>query len=574
MGAKESPFHPLPHSPAQQNNVMNKRRPILTTLLLLIAALTRPAAAQPTGEVFTDQIDALFDAWDTPTSPGAALAVLHHGEVVYKRGYGMANLTYDIPITAATVFDIASLSKQFCAFALAMLAEQGALSLDDDVRTYLPEMPDFGKTITLRHLVHHTSGLRDWPGTLAMAGWEMEDVISFEQILTMVRYQQDLNFEPGAEYSYSNTGYNLLAEVVTRVTGQSFRAWTDAHLFKPLGMTHTHFHDDHEEVVKNRAYAYTPARDGFKRVGNGLTALGSSSLFTTIDDLMRWVQNFREPRVGGPAVLEQVHQQGVLNDGAVISYAFGQSIDTYRGLKTVAHSGSWAGFQTRLVRFPDQDFAVIVLSNASNVNPTGKAWQVADLYLADQMEPVPSTAPLTPVTVDPAVLDEYVGTYQLGPGWLVTITRDGETLMTQATNEPRFEMTPTSETRFFVEAYSAAIDFKRDASGAVNHLEYRDIHAPRVELVEPSAGELAAFAGAYHSEELSTTYTLVVEDGVLKAQHRRHDTATLSPTTADTFSTDIWFMPSIHFVRDSARRVTGFEASNGRSRNVRFARVR
>jgi CubicO group peptidase (beta-lactamase class C family) len=542
-------------------------------LLLLIAPLARPAAAQPAGAVFTDQIDALFDAWDTPTSPGAALAVLKDDEVIYKRGYGMANLTYDIPITASTVFDIASVSKQFCAFAIAMLAEQGALS-DDDVRTYLPEMPDFGTPITLRHLVHHTSGLRDWPGTLAMAGWEMEDVISFDQILTMVRYQQDLNFEPGADYSYSNTGYNLLAEVVARVTGQSFRAWTDAHLFKPLGMVHTHFHDDHEEVVKNRAYAYSPSRDGFKHVGNGLTALGSSSLFTTIDDLILWVQNFREPRVGGPAVLAQVHEQGVLNDGTVISYAFGQSIDTYRGLKTVAHSGSWAGFRTRLVRFPDQDFAVIVLSNASNFDPTGKAWQVADLYLADQLEPVPAAAPLEPVAVDPAVLDAYVGTYQLGPGWFVTITREGEQLTTQATNEPRFEMTPTSETRFFVEAYGAAIDFKKDVSGAVTHIEYRDIHAPRVELVEPSASELAAFEGAYHSDELGTTYTLVVEDGVLRAYHRRHDTATLSPTTADTFTTDAWFMPSIHFVRDSARRVTGFEASNSRSRNVRFARVR
>ena len=555
-------------------NAMYKRLPILSTLLLS-AALAYPAAAQQTGQAFTDQIDALFAAWDTPNSPGAALGVLQGDELVYKRGYGMANLAYDVPITSATVFDIASVSKQFAAFAIAMLVEQGKVSLDDDVRQYLPEIPDFGQTITIRHLVHHTSGLRDWPGTLAIAGWRMEDVISFDQILTMVRHQQALNFEPGAEYSYSNTGYNVLAEVVARVTGQSFRAWTDAHLFKPLGMVHTHFHDDHEMVVKNRAYAYAPARDGFVRIGNGLTALGSSSLFTTIDDLAKWVLNFRDPRVGGPAVVAQMHQQGVLNNGEPISYAFGNSIGTYRGLKTVAHSGSWAGFRTRLIRFPDQDFAVIVLSNASNFNPTRKAWEVADLYLSDQMTTAePDTPPIEPVAVDPAVLDDYVGTYRLGPGWLVTITHESDRLMTQATDEPRFEMTPTSQTRFYVEAYGAAIEFKRDPSGAVTHLEYRDIHAPRVELFDPSANELTVFEGEYHSAELNTTYTLVFEDGVLRARHRRHDDATLSPTITDTFTTDTWYMRSVHFIRDRDRRITGFEASNSRSRNVRFEKVR
>ncbi len=552
---------------------MLKPRSSLAAVLLLSATLASPAAAQQ--EAFTDKVDALFAAWDTPNSPGAALAVLHHGEVVYKRGYGMANLAYDIPITSATVFDIASVSKQFAAFAIAMLVEQGKIALDDDVRAYLPEVPDFGKTITIRHLVHHTSGLRDWPGTLAIAGWQMEDVISFDQILTMVRHQQDLNFDPGAEYSYSNTGYNVLAEVVARVTGQSFRAWTDTHLFKPLGMVHTHFHDDHERVVKNRAYAYSPARDGFKRVGNGLTALGSSSLFTTIDDLIKWVQNFRDPRVGGQAVVDRVHQQGVLNNGEQISYAFGNSIGAYRGLKTVGHSGSWAGFRTRLVRFPDQDFAVIVLSNASNFNPTRKAWQVAELYLDDQMDSEEADAsPPEPVAVDPAVLDDYVGTYQLGPGWLLTITREGDRLMTQATREAKFEMTPTSETEFFVEAYGAAIAFQRNAASAVTHIEYRNIHAPRVELFEPSADDLMAFEGDYFSEELGTTYTLVVEDSVLTARHRRHTDATLSPTITDTFTTDTWFMRSIHFVRDRDRRITGFEVSEGRSRNVRFAKVR
>ena len=544
-----------------------------TALTLLLVLSTTLATAQP-ADSLTARVDALFEPWNRPGSPGAAVAVVRQGEAIYKRGYGMANLDYDIPITPATVFDIASVSKQFCAFAIAMLAEQGTLSLDDDVRKHIPELPDFGLTITIRHLVHHTSGLRDWPGTLAMGGWRLEDVISFEQILTMARHQKTLNFEPGAEYSYSNTGYNLLAEVVARVTGQSFRAWTDAHLFKPLGMSHTHFHDDHEEVVKNRAYAYSSSGDGFRRVGNGLMALGSSSLFTSVDDLVKWVQNFRDKRVGGEAVTAQVHQQGVLNDGETISYAFGQSVRTYRGLKIVTHSGSWAGFRTVLTRFPEQDFALIILSNVGNFNPSAKARQVAEIYLGDVME-AEETAPPPPepVAIDPAVLDDYLGLYRLGPGWLVTITRDADTLMTQATSEPRFPMTPTSESEFFVEAYGASIAFKRDDQGRVTHFEYRDIHAPKVEPFRPRADELAAFQGTFYSDELETTYTLALDGGALKARHRRLDTAVLFPTTTDTFTTTHWFMRSVHFTRDRSGRITGFEASNGRSRNVRFEKV-
>jgi CubicO group peptidase (beta-lactamase class C family) len=542
--------------------------------LVLLLTLSAPLAAAQPADSLAARVDALFAPWNRPGTPGAAVAVIQNSDVLYKRGNGTANLDYAIPITAATVFDIASVSKQFCAFAIAMLADQGALSLDDDVRAYLPEMPDFGPTITLRHLVHHTSGLRDWPGTLAMGGGRMEDVISFEQILTMARHQKALNFEPGAEYSYSNTGYNLLAEVVARVTGQSFRAWTDAHLFKPLGMVHTHFHDDHEEVVKNRADSYTPSGDGFARVGNGLTALGSSSLFTTIDDLARWVDNYRAPRVGGEAVLRQVHQQGVLNDGETISYAFGNSIGTYRGLKTVAHSGSWAGFRTYLVRFPDQDFAVIVLSNLSTFNAAARAQEVAEVYLEAVMEPEEApSAPPAPVAIDPAVLDDYLGLYRLGPGWLVTITRDGDALMTQATGEPTFPMTPVSDAEFYVEAYGTAIAFKRDDRGAVTHFEYRGIHAPRVEPFRPSADEVAAFQGTYYSDELETTYTLVLQDGALTARHRRHDAAVLFPGFRDTFTSSYWFMPELHFMRDRTRRITGFEASNSRSRNVRFEKV-
>ena len=335
------------------------------------------------------KVDQLFAEWNKPDSPGAAVAVTREGEVIYKHGYGTANLEYDIPITPTTIFDIASVSKQFAAFAITTLAHEGKLTLDDDIRGHLPDVPDFGNTITIRHLLHHTSGLRDWVQSLVIAGVEMEDVISFKHILKMARHQKALNFEPGEAYLYSNTGYNLLAEIVERVTGDSFREWTDTHIFKPLAMTNSHFHDDHQMILKNRAYSYQAIENGgFKHAINNTTALGSSSLYSTAEDLAKWMLNFDDTQIGEQTVLDQMHQRGVLNNGEQISYALGLSIGEYRGLETVGHSGSWRGFRSHLMRFPDQKFGVVILCNLNTFNPLRLAEKVADLYLADVLAPV------------------------------------------------------------------------------------------------------------------------------------------------------------------------------------------
>ncbi len=253
-------------------------------LMLLTAAWATNATA--TENDLGPKIDALFtehDAWDRP---GLAISVVRDGDLQYARGYGCANLEYDIPITPATVFHVASVSKQFTSFSIVLLAEEGKLALDDDVHKYLPDdVPDFGPTITLRHLMSHTSGIRDQWALLAMAGWRLDDVITREHILKLMRRQQDLNFEPGAEYLYSNMGYTLLAEVVAKVSGQSFREFTAERIFKPLGMTHTHFHDDHEEIVPNRAYSYAPDGDGFHKSVLSYANVGATSLFTTAEDL-------------------------------------------------------------------------------------------------------------------------------------------------------------------------------------------------------------------------------------------------------------------------------------------------
>ena len=450
-----------------------------------------------THETREAKIDQLFAEWNRSDSPGAAVVITKDGEIIYKRGYGAANLEYDIPITTTTIFDIASVSKQFAAFAIATLSYEGRLSLDDDIRMHLPDVPDFGNTITIRHLLHHTSGLRDWVQSLVIAGDMMDDVISFKHILKMVRHQKTLNFEPGTEFLYSNTGYNLLAEIVERVTGDSFREWTDTHIFKPLGMTNSHFHDDYEMILKNRAYSYQNVANGeFKQAVNNTTALGSSSLYSTVEDLAKWILNFDDTRIGEQTVIEQMHQRGVLNNGEQIDYAFGLNIGEYRGLKTVGHSGSWRGFRSHMMRFPDQKFGVVILCNLDTFNPLSLAEKVADLYLADLLAPV-------------------------------------ETFEPEKASEPD--------------------------------------EGIKAEPLSPE--QLAEFEGDYYTEELDTTYTIVMHEDGLVAQHRRHDDIVLTYTDGH-FRGDAWFFSEIHFVRDNTECVTGFKLTGSRVRNLHFEKKR
>jgi CubicO group peptidase (beta-lactamase class C family) len=471
-------------------------------MLALIPALAAGAAWAPSVEAvpamqeasvawdaqeLSREVDALFERWHRPDSPGAAVLVIHDGRVVHRAGYGMASLEHGVPIRPHTVFDIASISKQFAAWAVAVLDVRGALSLDDDVRTHIPELPDFGHTITLRHLVHHTGGLRDWPGTLGMAGWSYEDVLSFDQILRMAFHQRDLNFPPGDAYAYSNTGYNLLAEVVARTGETSLREWMERELFRPLGMERTHFHDDHTEVVQGRAESYRPGpEEAWRRVTNNLTALGSSSLFTTVEDLARWVAYLHDPEphlaggVGAPGVVERMHQRGVLNDGDTIGYAFGQNQGRYRGLRMATHGGSWAGFRTVLQRFPDQDFAVIILANTANMSPSALAREIAELYLEKEMAPpvvaeegsggttgAEEAEEEEPWRPGPEELQEYAGVYRaaefpseyrvevVGGGLLARHFRTGDR-----------PMEPVVPDRFQAPGFGQVV-FERDEAGAV-----------------------------------------------------------------------------------------------------------
>ncbi|MEP7344481.1 MAG: serine hydrolase domain-containing protein [Gemmatimonadaceae bacterium] len=521
-------------------------------------------------------VDSLFSPFNENIRPGLAVAVVRDGRLVFANGYGMANLEHRVRITPATVFDVASVSKQFAGLAIAMLVEQGKIRLSDDVRRYIPELGDVGYTITIDHLVHHTSGLRDWPGSLSLAGWRMDDVIAFDQILRFAYHQRSLNFKPGDEYTYSNTGYNLLAEVVARVTGRSFRQFTQEQLFRPLGMTRSRFHDDVTELIPDRAFGYAKSDSGWKSITDNLAALGSSSLFTTVEDLAKWVANFDDPKVGGAAAMTRTRTRGQLNDGSTIPYAFGVSHGEYRGQPTVAHSGSWAEFATYVLHFPREHAGVIVLANSGSINASSAAYQVADAFLGSafgaRAEDTLATAPA--ITAPAAMLDRYAGLYRLGPGWYLRIRHEGNALTTQATREPAFPMSARSDTSFWVDGYRAMMAFTNVKVGPIT-LIYRNRPYPRlIERGSAPPSDLSAYGGEYESEELGTKYRIEVKDAGLVMQHYRHGTIPLTWLWKEDFGGSAWFTRSVEFERDASGRVIGFSVFvDERSRHIRFSKL-
>lgn len=558
---------------SEQNTGVPWPAPLMTrrsASLLLAIVIALPAEAQ-NGAVA--RVDSIFAQFTSGLTPGVAVSVVRNGALLLSKGYGYANLEHRVPITGTSVFDVASVSKQFAGLAIAMLVEQGKVALTDDIRQHIPELQDFGRTITVGHLVHHTSGLRDWPGTLALSGWRMDDVISFDQILTMAYHQRTLNFDPGSEYMYSNTGYNLLAELVRRISGKSFRAWTDEHLFAPLGMTRSHFRDDHTEIFPDRVLGYARDQAGnWRATSNNLMALGSSSLFTTADDLAKWLANFDDGTVGGRAAMARMRTRTPLNDGSPNTYAFGVGIGEYRGQETVSHSGSWASFATFALWFPAQKTGIVVLANTP-FNASAAAQRVADIYLEPALGPRPVSPARTAVPVATSTLDRYTGLYRLGPGWYARITRDGAALRTQATREAAAAMTALSDSTFWVTAYNADMIFRRSADGGVE-MVFRGRARPRVaETGTPSAAQLAAFTGSYFSDELEATYHVEVRDGSLVMRHRRHGVIPLTWINGDDFGGGVWFMRSVEFLRDQHGQVTGLSVTiDDRSRDIRFVR--
>jgi CubicO group peptidase (beta-lactamase class C family) len=538
--------------------------------IILCSACSLTAAASFAQDADADvdrKVDQVFAAYDKPDTPGCALGIVRDGEFIYKKGYGTASLELGVPLTPQSVFYMGSVSKQFTAASVVLAAEQGYLSLDDDVRKYIPELPSYTKTITLRQMLHHTSGFRDILGLLLLAGRNFEDIHPTSELLDLLSRQKAINYLPGDEFLYSNTNFFLMSVVIRRATGKPLSQFADENIFKPLGMTHTRFYDDHTAVVSGRVPAYEPRPDGGFRIdwSTNFDKIGDGGLMSSVDDLLEWDRNFYANKLGKGTLLKEIETQGVLNNGKQIEYALGLFISTYRGLPIVEHGGALFGYRTELLRFPQQKFSVITLCNVGTSNPGRLSYQIADLYLRGKLAPEP------PASAAPGVdLQPFVGWYRnVDSRSVLQISASNGSLEAFGT-----EFKPRDATHF-VGIPGPEIAFDRQLnSGMRLTLNFKD-SAPQIfERYEPlkaSAENFAPYVGEYTSAELQATYRFAVNDGKLTLATNWQDPAVLEPTVLDEFQGP--FGTSIVFHRDAAGHVTGCDLFAGRVRNIAFTRT-
>jgi CubicO group peptidase (beta-lactamase class C family) len=564
---------------------VNTLKHMLHSLIALVLAslfsapLTMAQGADAPDE---QKVDRLFAAYNKRDSPGCALGVIRDGRFVYKRGYGTANLDYEMPITSATVFYIGSTSKQFTAMSIAILARKGKLSLDDPIQKFLPELPNVYKNVTITHLLHHTSGIRDYLVLISLSDRHVDDVLADEDVLRLLARQRALNFPPGEGFLYSNSNYFLLADVVERVSGKSLREFAEESIFKPLGMNHTIFHDDRSAIIKLRAAGYTAHQDGsyglwstnFERVGDG-------GVMTSVEDLFQWDQDFYHNRLNGgdPGLLPLVHTQGKLNSGETLDYSFGLFEGEYKGLKTVRHGGAFLGFKAELLRFPEQNFSVICLCNAENIDSSRLSNRVADIYLAGQFkqeEKKEATAAELekPVSLSLSELQDLTGTYRdatTGLLWKIVL-KDGK--LTGEVANSAVEFVPLSASHFHMTVDAGQLDlvFSPKEPGEPREFKATPEDGPSRTFVAFNPPMLtseqeAQIAGDYYSPELNATYALASEDGQLLLKRRTEVPAHVLPMKDDEFSAGSM---TLKMERDSQHHVTGFILNAARITGLRF----
>lgn len=556
---------------------MHRSTLLSCTFLLSAAAMPGLAADSHPGQ----KLDALVARLERKAAPGCSLGLIRDGNLIWAKGFGLANLEHGVPIATGTVFDIGSTSKQFTAASVLLLAQEGKLSLDDDIRRLIPEIPAYGTTITVRHLLHHTSGIRDYINLLALAGINLEDVCTDADALSILGRQKALDFAPGSEHSYSNSGYFLLSILVQRASGQTLAEFARRRIFEPLGMSHTQILNEHARVIPRRASAYTELSEGGFAINlSNWEQTGDGAVQTTVEDLVLWDRNFYDPKVGGSELIRELQVTGTLNDGTALDYARGLQVGTHRGLRVVEHAGAWAGFRAQMVRFPEQRVSAIALCNFSESDPSQIAFEMAEIALEDELEPA-NRAVESPAASSPASASfnpaEAVGLYFSEPSNLVrrVLTRDGRLFYNRG-GENESELLPDGPNRFSMAGVPnpTSVTFATEP-GQTRRMEVRSggAAATRFLEVQPAgadAGDLTLLTGRYYSEELDTTWTLTVDQGALSVAGKRGPGMRLDTSFKDAFTSPVGLL-RLH--RNEQGRVTGFEISVGRARRIGFERL-
>lgn len=543
-------------------------------------------------------VDRVFERYRQPGSPGCAVAVMKDGAILFKQGYGLANIELRVPNEPSTVFNIGSMAKQFTAFAIALLEAEGKLSLDDDLRRYLPDMPDLGHRITVRHLIHHTSGLRgSFPELLALAEWRDTDATTTEDVYRLVKAQRALNFRPGNEYQYVNTNYVLLAKIAAAVSGHSFAKFCSDRIFQPLGMARSHVNDSFLKLLPGRAAGYYEDEGAWFNAPLTDSVVGPTNIYTTVEDLATWDENYYTGRVGGSSVVERVHEPGRLNDGTELDYAFGLQVGPahqHRGWQLVEHGGSQGGYSSWMVRLPELHLGVVVLFNHFMWNMREFALEVADLFLEDRPSGDVALGSRVASGVEtPGAAEGLEAPAQLSEEYLAALAgtyyspqRATLRQVTSSVGRIQYEgldLLPLSATQFcFVVEPETRVEFRRSADGRVVAMKTitssGEYAYDRVEALAPSPTEMAVYAGRYYSPELDITWILESGDDHLVARRRKYVDSKLSPAFVDGFSDDwlpIMGYPTTYLVvfdRDRQGAITGLRVSGTRVRNLRFVR--
>jgi CubicO group peptidase (beta-lactamase class C family) len=501
---------------------------LAAAIAVSVATLRGQSASHASG------VDKIFARW-SETTPGCAVGVSEGGRQTLAKAYGMADLEHDIKNTPETIFEAGSVSKQFTAAAVLLLARDGKLSLDDPIRKYIPEVPDYGVPLTIRHMLNHTSGLRDWGSVAGITGWPRTTrAHTHAHALEIISRQRALNFTPGTRYSYSNSGYNLAAMLVARVSGMPFAQFTEQRLFKPLNMTRTSWRDDYRRIVKGRAIAYSESAGQFQILMPFENVHGNGGLLTTVGDLLTWNHNFASHVVGDAAFVGEMERAGKFNDGREHGYALGLMVGTRYGQREVAHSGSTAGYTAHLTRFPDKQLSVAVLCNSSSGRATQAALDVAELYLDSRTD---ASRPASHF-MSPLDIDKLTGLYRSTlTGEIARVVSAPEVDGLRIERGTQYARTSNAGTRFVADNGDAwETDGTRarmiDRHGSVEEFE-------RATAWTPNATELAALAGTYVSEEAELTLTAAVENGALVLKRRPDTTIRLTPLYKDAFSGSI-----------------------------------
>lgn len=570
---------------------MNRLGPLIALLTLLSCNI--PASGQqklPATAIDAQtaaHIDAVFDEFARLDAPGCAVGVARDGEPIYMRGFGRASLEFDLPITPQTGFNIGSIGKQFTALATLLLEQQGKLSLNDDVRKFVPEMPAYPTPIRVCDLLYHTSGLRDYGTLEKLAGVPAGDMSEF---LDLMARQRGLNFTPGSLHTYSHSDYTLLAIVVERAAGEPFGDFLEREIWIPLGMTSTRLWDDRGRTIPGRAFAYTATGQGFAVTFPTRTIVGGNNVYSSVEDLLRWERNFRTAAVGGHAIIDRMLSQPTLASGLHIPYAFGIMHDEYRGLPIMHRSASGGGFATEMMRFPEQGLTIVALSNVKPSHPKLLSQAVAEVFLGDRMKGPESQPQFDATPVPPDELERLPGLYRpIDDPWDVAaiIARDGA-LFEEYRGE-RFAMRRGADGRYHDDGLTYTFTPAADGGRPRLTLSTRTMReecerCESDELWKPDAASLAEYAGRYVSDELAIAWDFKVADGVLMLSRPR-DAATrpLEPIARDVLrcefgAPDEPLLAGFQFSRDAGGQITGFVVSARPdeyeiARNVRFDRI-